>query len=164
MKKLIVNCENRTVSSYNEFQESWETCSLYEAGIPDDVFNREEVEERLNEHEEHQIVWEGFFTLEKVLGDKDHKSFIVDAKHLSGLGWDFSGENDAEFFKIEESDFLKVAEVNINVHEDGRTTYLSAIGSNIDWQNADAHAPTGDDAKTLEDVLVLRGKGLIYDL
>lgn len=101
--------------------------------------------------------------LQKVLGDEDYKSFVVDAKHLADLGWYFSGPNDAQFFNMEELDFLEVAEVNINVYEDGKTTYLSAIGPNIDWQNADAHGETGDDEKTLEDVLILKRKGLIYE-
>jgi len=101
--------------------------------------------------------------LEKVLNGEDYKSFIAKASDLADLGWDFSGENDAEFFDMDEPEFLENAEVNINVDEDGTTTYLSSPKP-CDWQNADAHNETGDDAQTLEDILILQAKGLISEL
>lgn len=100
--------------------------------------------------------------LEKVLNGEDYKSFTVKASDLADLGWDFSGENDAQFFNMEEVEFLENGEVNINVHEDGTTTYLSSPKP-CDWQQADAHNETGDDAQTLEDILDLQKKGLITE-
>jgi hypothetical protein len=100
--------------------------------------------------------------LEKVLNGEDYKSFIAKASDLADLGWDFSGENDAQFFNMDETEFLSNAEVNINVHDDGTTTYLSSPKP-CDWQQADAHNETGDDQQTLEDILTLKGKGLIEE-
>lgn len=100
--------------------------------------------------------------LKKVLNGEDYKSFLAKASDLADLGWDFSGGDDAQFFNMEEEKFLEVALININVHKDGTTSYLSAIPP-VDWQNADAHSKTGDDEKTLEDILVLKEKGLIIE-
>ena len=100
--------------------------------------------------------------LEKVLNGEDYKSFIAKASDLADLGWDFSGENDAQFFNMDEVDFLENAEVNINVYEDGTTTYLSSPKP-CDWQQADGHGETGDNEKTLEDIIALQEKDLISE-
>jgi hypothetical protein len=100
--------------------------------------------------------------LEKVLNGEDYKSFVAKASDLTNLGWDFSGENDAQFFNMDEADFIENGEINITVHEDGTTYYLSSPEP-CDWQNADAHNETGDDAKTLEDIIELQAKGLISE-
>jgi hypothetical protein len=57
MQKVIINYDKAQISSFNAKKQTWETCSLYEAGIPDDVTDREEIEERLTEHENIQIEW-----------------------------------------------------------------------------------------------------------
>ncbi len=101
--------------------------------------------------------------LEKLLCGEDCKSFVAKASDLTDLGWDFSGENDAQFFNMDEFDFLENGEVNIIVREDGTTYYLSSPEPR-NWKDADAHNQTGDDAKTIEDIIELQANGLISEL
>ena len=58
MQKVIINYDRRQISTFNSTKQTWETCSLHESGIPDDVTDREEIEDRLTEHEEFQIEWQ----------------------------------------------------------------------------------------------------------
>lgn len=101
-------------------------------------------------------------TLSSLIGYNDCKSFLVNATDLINVvgemdsGWNFEQDYDELYTEQYQSyeAFVADAEVQIIVYNDRSTSYLIAPKGS-DWQNADAHNPTGCDEDTIHDVYCL---------
>ena len=58
MDRILINLEKRSITIFNEKKQTWETCNFIEAGIPDEITDKTEIEEILTEHEQSEIIWE----------------------------------------------------------------------------------------------------------
>jgi len=58
MQRISINLEKRSITIFNEKKDTWETCNFQEAGIPDEITDKEEIQEVLTEHEDVEIIFE----------------------------------------------------------------------------------------------------------